>query len=126
MTLPSPKQKRNKNLSTPSSSQASAAPPSMISALSTEPLHAPNMLHKHASRSPPGSPFPQFDKLPAELRLMIWTFAAHIPRRLNLTDDLHPRADGSCAPPALLAVCREARDVALKSYGPCVLHLIKS
>ncbi|KAF2804348.1 uncharacterized protein BDZ99DRAFT_155403 [Mytilinidion resinicola] len=124
--LPGFEKKRKIKLEVPIGYQTSAsATPWTNAAPGPELLLALNVLSNAASGSPSGSCFPQLGNLPAELRLMVWTFAAFIPRRLNITHEQEPRNDGSCAAPALLAVCREARDVALKCYGWCYLTVLK-
>jgi hypothetical protein len=66
--------------------------------------------------------FPQFDKLPFELRSLIWLFAARIPRDIEITQYAH------CSTPALLYPCRESHahcsDITTKIAGrtPALLH----
>lgn len=62
------------------------------------------------------STFTLFHKLPIELRLKIWKFAQPGPRNVLIVYDSPYSATSKEPPPALLAVNREARQVALKSY----------
>jgi hypothetical protein len=76
----------------------------------------------------PEPTFPQFGKLPFELRSSIWLIAAQIPRNIRLyrgSGRVRDLPDGSSRgrkfvgyrPPALLHTCRESRSVALKVYN---------
>ncbi|KAN0102120.1 hypothetical protein V8E51_012630 [Hyaloscypha variabilis] len=63
--------------------------------------------------------FPQFPKLPAELCLRIWYFAAHVPRTITLRGGhdffLHLKHNGHTIP-AVLHTSHDSRIVALKFY----------
>ena len=72
-----------------------------------------------------GKQFILFPNLPPELRLRIWEFASAIPRSVHLqecaSDERRPSDEfvASFDPPkcaSILHVCRESRDIALKSY----------
>jgi hypothetical protein len=73
--------------------------------------------------------FPLFPKLPAELRLMIWREARPGPRLVDVKfrfEDKYSRFGSTpthCTsrtpPPAMLGVCRESREEALKKYSLC-------
>ena len=73
--------------------------------------------------------FDKFPKLPAELRLMIWREALPGPRLVNVIFEFkdnytrfgtRPLYCKSCTPhPAMLHVCRESREEALKKYSLC-------
>ena len=77
--------------------------------------------------------FPNFQRLPAELRNMIWEFSLPEPRVYEVLDapnskqktppheglmfaNIHPEP-----PPALAAVCRESRSFVLHNYKPLTL-----
>jgi hypothetical protein len=73
--------------------------------------------------------FHLFPKLPAELRLMIWAAALPGPRlvdvKFHFTDEgsrfgsLPMRCTSRTPPPAILGVCSESREEALKKYSLC-------
>ncbi|KAF7563505.1 hypothetical protein G7046_g612 [Stylonectria norvegica] len=77
--------------------------------------------------------FPTFLKLPAEVRLMIWTYALPKPRVFEILDtprsNIKTPAQAGLAfanrfhqpPPSLAAVCGEARDFVLHRYQPLTL-----
>ncbi|KAM3087417.1 hypothetical protein ACMFMG_012198 [Clarireedia jacksonii] len=70
--------------------------------------------------------FPAFRKLPAEIRHMVWEFAAGEPRVLDVTElpllpNEFPRVSGIyiiSENPSILSVCYEARWVGLRAYTP--------
>lgn len=76
----------------------------------------PSMIRDEAQPSR----FPQFRKLPPEIRNLVWEFA--IPRRILVVNDLQKRVDGyewyeyhfrrRLSPPTVAQVCRESRAVA--------------
>jgi 2EXR family/SAP domain len=72
-------------------------------------------------------PFPQFSRLPVEIRLMIWKYSLPGPRVLTVTkiniprpDKLHFREDDNPPNPGMLSVCRESRSVALERFKLCL------
>lgn len=76
--------------------------------------------------------FEFFPKLPIELRLEIWSIASadspSCPRNLHRCEKCSQNQithlvapNSSCMPPVLFQVCREAREVAMKSYIRCYL-----
>jgi hypothetical protein len=72
-------------------------------------------------------PFPQFLRLPVEIRLMIWKYSLPGPRVLTVTkidiphpDKLHFREDDNPPNPGMLCVCRESRSVALERFKLCL------
>ena len=78
-----------------------------------------------ASLSPPDASFPQFSKLPAEIRLKIWRNALPGRRRIainrtRLRDREYVKSYYEVYPyelsPAILFVCQESRELALKFY----------
>lgn len=72
---------------------------------------------------PPPPYFPQFRKLPPEIRNLVWGFT--IPRRILVVNDLQKRIDGEewyeyhfrrrLSPPKTAQVCQESRAVARKT-----------
>jgi hypothetical protein len=74
----------------------------------------------------PSLTFPSFPKLPSELRQMVWSYALlprvvkfrfrHPPRHRTANEVAETRVFLEATPVAVLQVCREAREVALKSY----------
>ncbi|KAK7430839.1 hypothetical protein QQZ08_002628 [Neonectria magnoliae] len=79
------------------------------------------------------SSFPAFNKLPPELRSMVWMYTLPEPRVFEVLDTPQsnlktPAQDGltfanSChePPPPMAAVCKESRAIVLRSYKPLTL-----
>ncbi|KAI9047105.1 hypothetical protein LZ554_009178 [Drepanopeziza brunnea f. sp. 'monogermtubi'] len=108
-----------------------AAPKSMypLNALSLRVRRLLNQLPRlHIDKSVPVKAFPLFEKLPIELRLMIWEICAYTPRTVKVTQDMTfmisqsetgpflTAMQGESEHPAVLQINRESRAQALKFY----------
>ena len=101
--------------------------PTISTSLVAQPQAVPAM-HQHSPASPDTPRFTCFGKLPAEIKIMVWSFATAEPQLVFVESKWFLKGHGrsqlmTTHIPAVLHACIDSRKMGLKTYKLCLSNL---